>query len=81
MDKRYYVLCQVLNITIWFLLWLLFSVLAFVITDNWIIRILVVVVSHFASAALEIRLISKYVNTCVEHLIPFLFKNRNSDGD
>lgn len=77
MNKRYRVLCQVFNITIWFLLWLLFSVLVFVITDNWIIRILVVVLSHFVSAALEVRLLSKYINTFVEHLISFLCKKKD----
>lgn len=77
MNKRYCVLCQVFNITIWFLLWLLFSVLVFVITDNWIIRILVVVLSHFVSAALEVRLLSKYINTFVEHLISFLCKKKD----
>ena len=77
MDKRYNVLYQVFNVTIWFLLWLLFSVLVFVITDNWIIRILVVVLSHFVSAALEERLLSKYVNRFVEHFISFLCKNKD----
>lgn len=77
MNKLYRDLCQVFNITIWFLLWLLFSVLVFVITDNWIIRILVVVLSHFVSAALEVRLLSKYINTFVEHLIFFLCKKKD----
>ena len=74
MKNQFDYLYSVFNITIWFLLWVFSIILIFVMTNNWIVRIVMVVISHFVSAALEERVLSKHVNSCVERLISYLDK-------
>ena len=65
MDK-YGRMCSLINGIVLVLLWAICILLVFLLSDNWIIRIIVIIISFFPCAWLEERILSSFVNETVE---------------